>query len=102
MEETKHTEPAAAGGYNFGTFAGVYTPALLTILGLVMFMRTNFVLGSVGLFHMFLILLVGGSITLDGRDITHLSARELAKVRGDEISMIFVEEMTSLILVYTV
>ena len=64
MEETKHTEPAAAGGYNFGTFAGVYTPALLTILGLVMFMRTNFVLWSVGLFHMFLILLVGGSITL--------------------------------------
>ena len=40
--------------------------------------------------------IVGGSITLDGRDITHLSARELAKVRGDEISMIFQEPMTSL------
>ena len=39
------------GGYNFGTFAGVYTPALLTILGLVMFMRTNFVLGNAGLFQ---------------------------------------------------
>ena len=39
---------------------------------------------------------VGGSITLEGRDITHLSPRELAKVRGNEISMIFQEPMTSL------
>ena len=37
---------------------------------------------------------VEGSITLDGRDITHLSPRELAKVRGNEISMIFQEPMT--------
>ena len=39
---------------------------------------------------------VGGSITLEGRDITHLSPRELAKGRGNEISMIFQEPMTSL------
>ena len=39
---------------------------------------------------------VGGSITLEGRDITHLSPRELAKVRGNEISMIFQEPMTAL------
>ena len=46
--------------------------------------------------------IVGGSITLDGRDITHLAPRELAKVRGDEISMIFQEPMTSLNPVYPV
>lgn len=45
---------------------------------------------------------VEGSITLDGRDITHLSPRELAKVRGNEISMIFQEPMTSLNPVYPV
>ena len=45
---------------------------------------------------------VEGSITLDGRDITHLSPRELAKVRGNEISMIFQEPMTSLTPVYPV
>lgn len=45
---------------------------------------------------------VEGSITLDGRDITHLSPRELAKVRGKEISMIFQEPMTSLNPVYPV
>lgn len=54
----------AAGGYNFGTFGGVYTPALLTILGLVMFMRTNFVLGSAGLLHMLFLLACGASISL--------------------------------------
>ncbi len=45
---------------------------------------------------------VGGSIVLDGRDITHLSPREQAKVRGNEISMIFQEPMTSLNPVYPV
>ncbi len=57
------SDNTSTGGYNFGTFAGVYTPALLTILGLVMFMRTNYVLGNVGLGSMLFILLVGGSIT---------------------------------------
>ncbi len=45
---------------------------------------------------------VGGSIVLDGRDITHLPPREQAKVRGNEISMIFQEPMTSLNPVYPV
>ena len=52
------------GGYNFGTFGGVYTPALLTILGLVMYMRTNFVLGSAGFVNTLIILCVGASISL--------------------------------------
>ncbi len=39
---------------------------------------------------------VDGTITLDGRDITHLKPKELAKVRGNELSMIFQEPMTSL------
>ena len=45
---------------------------------------------------------VGGTIRLDGRDITHLKPKELAKVRGNEISMIFQEPMTSLNPVYPV
>ena len=39
---------------------------------------------------------VSGEILLCGRDITHLSPREHAKVRGSEMSMIFQEPMTSL------
>lgn len=45
---------------------------------------------------------VDGTITLDGRDITHLNAKEISKVRGNEISMIFQEPMTSLNPVYPV
>ncbi len=45
---------------------------------------------------------VGGTILLEGRDITHLSRKELSRVRGNEISMIFQEPMTSLNPVYPV
>ena len=45
---------------------------------------------------------VGGSITLDGRDITHLNTRDMSKVRGADLSIIFQEPMTSLNPVYTV
>ena len=45
---------------------------------------------------------VDGSIMLDGRDITNLTPKERSKVRGNEISMIFQEPMTSLNPVYPV
>ncbi|MEW4414954.1 ABC transporter ATP-binding protein [Clostridium sp. AN503] len=45
---------------------------------------------------------VDGSITLNGRDITNLTPKERSKVRGNEISMIFQEPMTSLNPVYPV
>ncbi|MDR1949189.1 MAG: ABC transporter ATP-binding protein [Spirochaetaceae bacterium] len=38
----------------------------------------------------------GGSIIFDGRDIGGLSGRELCRIRGNEISMVFQEPMTSL------
>jgi amino acid transporter len=36
-------------GYGFGTFKGVFTPSILTILGVVMYLRFGWVLGNVGL-----------------------------------------------------
>ena len=39
---------------------------------------------------------VEGEILLDGKDITHLSDEETRKTRGNQISMIFQEPMTSL------
>ncbi|NLW20260.1 MAG: ABC transporter ATP-binding protein [Clostridiales bacterium] len=44
----------------------------------------------------------GGQILFDGRDITHLSRNELYNLRGNDISMIFQEPMTSLNPVFTV
>ena len=44
----------------------------------------------------------GGEIKFDGRDIMKFSEREMRKIRGNDISMIFQEPMTSLNPVYTV
>ena len=40
--------------------------------------------------------IVGGSITLEGQDLLTLDESEMRKIRGDRISMIFQEPMTSL------
>ena len=40
--------------------------------------------------------ITGGSITLDGHDIMHADKRELKKMRGSLVSMIFQDPMTSL------
>ncbi|MBQ6120244.1 MAG: ABC transporter ATP-binding protein, partial [Clostridia bacterium] len=39
---------------------------------------------------------VDGQIILDGQDITHLKEKELRKLRGKKMSVIFQEPMTSL------
>ncbi|BAV50272.1 MULTISPECIES: ABC transporter ATP-binding protein [Mesorhizobium] len=45
---------------------------------------------------------VAGEIRFHGRDLLELSHREMRKIRGDQIAMIFQEPMTSLNPVYTV
>ncbi len=45
---------------------------------------------------------IGGTISFDGKDITNLSEKELLKIRGKDIGMIFQDPMTSLNPVYTV
>lgn len=52
-----------AGGYQFGTFQGVFTPSILTILGVIMFLRFGWVLGNVGLTKTLLIVTMATSIT---------------------------------------
>jgi peptide/nickel transport system ATP-binding protein len=46
--------------------------------------------------------IVGGRVTLDGRDLLELDESEMRKIRGNEISMIFQEPMTSLNPVLTI
>ncbi|MDD3146675.1 MAG: amino acid permease [Candidatus Riflebacteria bacterium] len=48
----------------FGTFAGVFTPSILTIFGVIMFMRANYVVGEAGIFNAVLILFLSQFITL--------------------------------------
>ena len=37
------------GGARLGTFAGVFTPSILTILGIILFLRLGYVVGGAGL-----------------------------------------------------
>ncbi len=55
---------AARTGYGFGTFKGVFTPSILTILGVIMFLRFGWVLGQVGLGRTLLIVGLSTGITL--------------------------------------
>ena len=58
----------------FGTFLGVYTPSVLTILGLIMYLRFGWVVGNVGLPLTLLVVLLASSVTC----ITALSASAIA------------------------
>lgn len=53
-----------AGGYKFGTFGGVFTPTMLTILGAVLFLRTGWIVGNAGLGGALLIILLATLITI--------------------------------------
>lgn len=59
LEESEQREKR-----KFGTFGGVFTPTVLTILGVIMFLRVGWVVGNAGLLGALLIILVGFGITL--------------------------------------
>ena len=48
----------------FGTFGGVFTPTLLTILGVIMYLREGWVIGNAGLLGGFSIILLAYLITI--------------------------------------
>ena len=56
--------PVAGGRKQFGWFGGVFTPTLLTILGVIMFLREGWVIGNAGLLGGLLIIGVGFAITI--------------------------------------
>mgnify|MGYP001823096595 CR=1 FL=1 len=57
-----------------GTFAGVFTPSILTILGVIMYLRFGWVVGNVGLLGTLLVVTLATSITL----LTALSVAAIA------------------------
>lgn len=74
--DTKRT-----GGYGFGAFQGVFTPSILTIIGVVMYLRFGWVLGNLGLGRTLLLVTLCNSVTF----LTGLSLSALAtnrEVRG--------------------
>ncbi len=57
-----------------GTFIGVFTPSILTILGVILYLRTGWVVGNVGLLPALAIVIIANSVTL----ITALSVSAVA------------------------
>ena len=74
MPATRKTDDEQRRGYGFGTFAGVFTPSILTIIGVVMYLRFGWVLGNVGLAKTLVIVTVSSTITF----LTGLSISALA------------------------
>ena len=70
-----------AGPKGLGTFAGVFTPSVLTILGLILFLRLGYVVGNAGLASSLLILALATSVSV----LTSLSLATAAsnlRIRG--------------------
>lgn len=66
-----NASPEEAG---LSAFGGVFTPSILTILGVIMYLRFGWVLGHVGLINTFIIVTLSTSITL----LTGLSISAIA------------------------
>ena len=70
-------------GYGFGTFQGVFTPSILTIIGVVMYLRFGWMLGNVGYLPSLLIVTMGSAITfLTGLSISALATNMRMKGGG--------------------
>ena len=77
MPETEKT------GYQFGTFKGVFTPSILTILGVIMYLRFGWVIGNVGLIPAMIIVTLSTLITfLTALSVSALATNMRVKVGG--------------------
>ena len=73
--------PDSRQGTGLGTFGGVFTPSVLTILGIIFFRRLGFVVGSAGLTRALLMLALASAISV----LTSISLSAIAtnrKVHG--------------------
>lgn len=67
----------------FGTFSGVFTPSLLTILGVIMYMRLGWVVGEAGLIATVGIILIAHIISVTtGLSISSIATDKKIKVGG--------------------
>ncbi len=70
-------------GYGFGTFQGVFTPSILTIIGVILYLRFGWMLGNVGLATSLVIVTAGSAITfLTGLSISALATNMRLKGGG--------------------
>ena len=67
-----------------GTFAGVFTPSILTILGIILFLRLGYVVGNAGLgLTLVILLLANGISVLTSVSLSAISTNLKVKGGGD-------------------
>lgn len=74
-------ETSRQGEGTLGTFAGVFTPSILTILGIILFLRMGYVVGEAGLLRALLIIVIANAISV----LTSISLSAIAtnlRVKG--------------------
>jgi amino acid transporter len=74
MPKDQSAPPNSSTKGRFGTFAGVFTPNVLTILGIILFLRTGWVVGEAGLVGALIIVTIANVISL----LTGLSLSAIA------------------------
>ncbi|MGB3296468.1 MAG: amino acid permease [Phormidesmis sp.] len=72
------TLPAKDEATGLGTFGGVFTPSILTILGVIMYLRFGWVVGQVGLVGTLIIVTIATSITF-------LTALSISAIATDKV-----------------
>jgi amino acid transporter len=81
MTEEKSPDTPNPAEVKLGTFAGVFTPSVLTILGIILFLRLGFVVGEAGLGRALIIIALANAISI----LTSLSLSAIAtnlRVKG--------------------
>ena len=79
--ESNTSQSTAPAGGTLGTFGGVFTPSILTILGIILFLRLGYVVGEAGLLRAFAIMALANGISI----LTSLSLSAIAtnlRVKG--------------------
>ncbi len=70
-------------GKKFGTFAGVFTPSILTILGVIMYMRLSWVVGNAGLGLAIAIVLIAHVVSIStGLSVSSVATDRKIKAGG--------------------
>ncbi len=84
MDAPASTAPSSATLGTLGTFAGVFTPSILTILGIILFLRLGYVVGDAGLGQALVILALANSISvLTGLSLSAVATNLHVKRGGD-------------------
>ncbi|ASC71062.1 putative cation-chloride cotransporter protein [Halomicronema hongdechloris C2206] len=83
MEQGAATPDTEAGAKKLTSFGGVFTPSILTILGVIMYLRFGWVLGHVGLVQTLLVVTICTGITfLTGLSISAIATDQVVRAGG--------------------